>query len=210
MLTLITKYLGLGALVLMFSVAAPAHADETPDQLTRKTTEDVMAILKKDGDIRNGNLEKAYALIEAKILPHFDFDNMTQSAVGKYWGRATPAQKQQLVKAFKSLLVRIYATSLTAFSNQEVVFKPFLMNPGDTDVSVRTEVRQAGNVPPVPINYSFYKTPFGWKVYDVSVDGVSLVGNYRARFSKTIKDAGIDGLIKSMNSQAAQAAKAGK
>lgn len=174
--------------------AASQAADTPPDVLAKSTTQEVLAILKADKDIQGGNVQKVHALVEAKVLPHFDFNRMTQLAVGKHWNAASPQQKQALVKEFRSLLVRTYATSLTAFSNQAVDFKPFSMKPADTDVTVQTEVRQPGGKP-IPINYDMYKTAFGWKVYDVSIDGVSLVINYRSSFASTIRQSGIDGLI---------------
>lgn len=183
-------------LVLLTSLLPMAAwaAEPSPDALAKTTTQEVLAILKADKDIQGGNVQKVHALVEAKVLPHFDFNRMTQLAVGKHWNAASSQQKQTLVKEFRSLLVRTYATSLTAFSNQTVDFKPFSMKPGDTDVTVQTEVKQPGGKP-IPINYDMYKTAFGWKVYDVSIDGVSLVINYRSSFANTIRQSGIDGLI---------------
>ncbi len=169
-------------------------AEPPPDVLARTTTQEVLAILKADKDIQGGNVQKVYDLVEAKVLPHFDFNRMTQLAVGKHWNAANPRQKQVLVKEFRALLVRTYATSLTAFSNQAVDFKPFYMKPDATEVTVQTEVKQPGGKP-IPINYEMYRTAFGWKVYDVSIDGVSLVINYRSSFANTIRQSGIDGLI---------------
>ncbi|MBU1222377.1 MAG: ABC transporter substrate-binding protein [Gammaproteobacteria bacterium] len=184
------------------ALAAPA-ADTPPDVLARTTTQEVLTILKQDKELQNGNLSKVYQLVEAKILPNFDFNRMTQLALGKHWPRATAKQKQSLVAEFRNLLVRTYSSSLTAFSNQTVEFKPLAMKPGDTDVTVRSEVRQPGGQP-IPIDYAMYKTDFGWKVYDVTIDSVSLVTNYRASFSNTIRQSGIDGLIKTLATQSAR------
>ena len=194
------------ALLAGFPSGPALAADTPPDVLARTTTQEVLAILKQDKDIQNGNLSKVYALVEAKILPNFDFNRMTQLAVGKHWPRATAKQKQALVTEFRNLLVRTYSTSLTAFTNQTVEFKPLALKPGDTDVTVRSEIRQPGGQP-IPIDYSMYKTAFGWKVYDVAIDGVSLVTNYRASLATTIRQQGIDGLIKAMAEQSARAAK---
>lgn len=183
-------------------------AELPPDQLAKNTSQEVLAILRADKDIQSGNIQKVYSLVEAKVLPHFDFNRMTQLAVGKHWNAASPQQKQVLVKEFRALLVRTYAGSLTAFTNQEVVFKPFSMKPGDAEVTVETEVKQPGGKP-VPINYEMYKTAFGWKVYDVSVDGVSLVINYRSSFANTIRQSGIDGLIKLLETKSRSLEKAG-
>jgi len=180
-------------------------ADTPPDVLARTTTQEVLAILKQDKDIRGGNQTKVLKLVEAKVLPNFDFNRMTQLAVGKHWPRATAQQKQALVTEFRNLLVRTYSNSLTEFSNQTVEFKPMTLKPEDSDVTVHSEIRQPGGQP-IPIDYSMYKTTFGWKVYDVAIDGVSLVTNYRASFSSTIRQSGIDGLIATLASQSARGA----
>jgi phospholipid transport system substrate-binding protein len=176
--------------------------DIPPDVLARTTTQEVLVILKQDKAIQSGDLSRVYKLVEAKVLPNFDFNRMTQLAVGKHWPRATAQQKQALVTEFRNLLVRTYSRSLTEFSNQVVEFKPMTIKPDDTDVTVHTEIRQPG-APPLPIDYSMYKTAFGWKVYDVAIDSVSLVTNYRSSFSSTIRQSGIDGLIKTLAAQSA-------
>lgn len=193
----------LGGLLSMSSWAA----DLSPDQLVKNTTQEVLAILKADKDIQSGNLKKVYSLVEAKVLPHFDFNRMTQLAVGRYWNIATATQKQALVKEFRALLVRTYASSLTAFSNQTIEYKPFSMKPEAAEVTVQTEVKQPGGKP-IPINYDMHKTSFGWKVYDVSIDGVSLVINYRSSFANTIRQSGIDGLISMMEAKSRSLEKA--
>lgn len=182
-------------------LALQVQADDiAPDQLAKNTTQEVLAILKADKEIQSGNTKRAFELVEAKVLPHFDFNRMTQLAVGKHWNKATPQQKQALVKEFRSLLVRTYATSLTEFSNQTVEFKPLNMRPDDTQVTVKTEIKQPGGKP-IPIDYEMYKTDFGWKVFDVAIDGVSLVINYRSSFANTIRQSGIDGLISTLEAK---------
>ena len=191
-------------LTLVLGFDGSALADDTPpDVLARSTSQDVVAILKQDKEMQNGNQAKVYQLVEAKILPNFDFNRMTQLAVGKHWPRATAKQKQSLVTEFRNLLVRTYSRSLTEFSNQTIEFKPMTIKPEDTDVTVHSEIRQPGGQP-IPIDYSMYKTAFGWKVYDVTIDSVSLVTNYRASFSSTIRQSGIDGLIKTLAAQSAR------
>ena len=177
---------------------APAGAAElAPDVLVRETSQDVLEIVKKDKDIQAGDKKKIYALVDAKVLPHFDFKRMTQLAVGKFWRQATPEQQESLVKEFRTLLVRTYSTSLSAYKNQKIDYKPLRMQPGDVDVSVKTVVNQPGGQP-VPIDYSLQKNPDGWKVYDVVVDNISLVTNYRGSFANEIRQSGIDGLIKTL------------
>ena len=191
------------ALVLGLNAAPALAVDTPPDELARTTTQEVLAILKQDKALQSGDLNKVHQLVEAKVLPHFDFNRMTQLALGRHWPRATAKQKQALVTEFRNLLVRTYASSLTAYSNQTVEFKPLTMKPDATDVTVRSEIRQPGGQP-IPIDYSMYKTAFGWKVYDVAIDSVSLVTNYRASFSNTIRQSGIDGLIKTLAAQSAR------
>jgi len=193
------------ALLAGFLTAPVLAADTPPDVLARTTTNEVLSILKQDKELQNGNLSKVHQLVEAKILPNFDFNRMTQLVIGKHWPRATAQQKQALVTEFRNLLVRTYSSSLTAFSNQTVEFKPLNMKPDDTDVTVRSEIRQPGGQP-IPIDYTMYKTSFGWKIYDVTIDGVSLVTNYRSSFSSAIRQSGIDGLIKTLSDQSGRSA----
>lgn len=179
-----------------FCATATAVATEmAPDALVKETSRDVLEIVKKDKDIQTGDKQKIYALVDAKVLPHFDFKRMTQLAVGKHWRQATPAQQDELVKEFRALLVRTYSISLTAYKNQTIDYRPLRMQPGDTDVTVKTVVNQPGGQP-IPIDYNLQKTADGWKVYDVVVDNVSLVTNYRGSFASEIRQSGIDGLIK--------------
>ncbi|MDD5330631.1 MAG: ABC transporter substrate-binding protein [Sulfuricella sp.] len=172
-------------------------AEIAPDALIKETSQDVMSIIKKDRDIQAGNSKKIYDLVRAKVLPHFDFPRMTQLAVGKYWRQATPAQQEALINEFRTLLVRTYSSSLTAYKNQTIDYKPLRMQAGDTDVTVKTVVNQPGGQP-IPIDYSLQKTGEGWMVYDVIVDNISLVTNYRGSFANEIRQSGIDGLIKAL------------
>ena len=181
--------------VFFCATAVVVAAEMAPDALVRQTSQDVLEIVKNDKDIQAGNKQKIYALVDAKVLPHFDFKRMTQLAVGKYWRQATPAQQDVLVKEFRTLLVRTYSTSLSTYKNQTLDYKPLRMQPGDTDVTVKTVVKQSGGQP-VPIDYGLQKNADGWKVYDVVVDNISLVTNYRGSFASEIRKSGIDGLIK--------------
>ena len=186
----------------MFSaISVSAYAgDMAPDLLVKTTTQDVTTILKRDKTVYVNDTQKLYSLIDAKVLPHFDFNQMTMLAVGRYWRQATPAQQQALVKEFRTLLVRTYANALAAFNNQVIEFKPFSMPAGATDVTVQTQVKQPG-AQPIPIDYSMEKTAAGWKVYDVTIDGVSLVLNYRGSFGAEIRDKGVDSLIKTLTAK---------
>jgi phospholipid transport system substrate-binding protein len=182
------------ALIFAAVVGATAQAQDAPDMLIKQVTEDVLEIVRNDKDIQNGNTQKAIDLVDKKVLPHFDFLHMTALALGKEWRKATPQQQQQLTAEFKALLVRTYSNALTGYKNQKVVYKPFKMNAGDTDVLVRTEVLQPGSKA-VQLDYSLEKKESGWKVYDVTVAGISLVTNYRDQFAQEVRNGGVDGLI---------------
>jgi len=181
---------------LLVSAAALAQ-DAGPDALVRTTTDEVLAIIKSDKDLQSGNPRKVVELAEEKVLPHFDFTRMTRLAVGRSWAQASDAQKDALTKEFRTLLVRTYSNSLTQYRDQKIDVKPTKMAPQDKDVTVRTAVIQQGG-PPIPIDYAMEKTDQGWKVYDVVVDGASLVTTYRGSFNDQIQRGGIDGLIKTL------------
>ena len=188
----------LAALALSLGVQFAAFANTiTPDALIKGVTDDVIAIVRQDKAIQSGDTRKAVELVETKVLPYFDFAHMTRLAVGKDWRQASPEQKAALTQEFKTLLVRTYSNALTQYRNQVIDFKPLKAKPEDTDVIVRTEVRQAG-AKPVQIDYALDKQADGWKVYDVMVAGVSLVTNYRDSFGQEVRTGGIDGLIKSL------------
>lgn len=178
-------------------LASAAFAQEAPDALIQRVTEDVLDIIRKDKEIQSGSTHKAIELVDKKVLPHFNFQHMTALAVGKDWRKASPQQQQQLAAEFKTLLVRTYSNALTSYKNQKVVYKPFKMSPDDADVLVRTEVLQPGSKP-VQLDYSLEKIEGGWKVYDVVVAGISLVTNYRDQFGQEIRNGGVDGLIASI------------
>lgn len=174
-----------------------ASAQEAPDALVKRVTDEVLAIIKADKDLQKGDTRKVVELAEQKVLPHFDFERMTRLAVGKNWAQAIDAQKQALVKEFRTLLVRTYSTSLTAYRNQTIEVKPTKMSPQDKDVTVRTAVIQQGG-PQIPIDYAMEKADSNWKVYDVVIDGASLVTTYRGSFNDIIQKSGMDGLVKTL------------
>jgi phospholipid transport system substrate-binding protein len=181
---------------------ASAHAQEAlpPDVLVKNVTTEVVELIAKDKEIRSGNRAKLIEVIDAKVLPHFNFASMTALAMGQNWKNATPEQKKHLIDAFRTLLVRTYASALAAYSEQKFDFRPLRAKPTDTDVTVQVRVLQAG-AQPVPIDYSMEKTAAGWKVYDVVVGGVSLVANYRTEFANVVRNSGIDGLIKDLRAK---------
>jgi len=182
-------------LLLLLSCASAFAQEDSPDALIKSVTEDVLTIVRQDKDIQSGNTKKAIELVEAKVLPHFDFLRMTSLAVGRDWKDATSEQKKQLAEEFKTLLVRTYSNALTAYKDQTVRYKPTKMQAGDTDVRVRTEVVQPGNKP-IALDYSVEKQADAWKVYDVAVSGISMVSNYRDSFAQEVRANKIEGLIK--------------
>ena len=176
---------------------APVFAQsQTPDALVRQVSSEVIDSVKADKTIQAGDIRKIMALVEAKVLPHVNFQRMTASAVGRYWRQATPDQQKRLQDEFKTLLVRTYSGALSQVKEQTVQLKPMRGNPGDAEVVVRTEVRGKGD--PIQLDYRLEKASGGWKIFDVNVMGVWLVENYRNSFAQEISSNGIDGLIAKM------------
>jgi phospholipid transport system substrate-binding protein len=189
------------ALSAFLGLTAVAQAqDVAPDVLVKSVTTEVVELITKDREIRSGSRTKLIEVIETKVLPHFSFGSMTALAMGQNWNKATPEQKKRLTEEFRTLLVRTYASALAAYSEQRFDYRPLRAKPTDTDVTVQVRVIQPG-AQAVPIDYSMEKTAGGWKVYDVMVGGVSLVANYRTEFSNTVRESGIDGLIKSLQAK---------
>lgn len=179
------------------SCANLAMAEIAPDTLVKKTAEDVLAVVKQDKDIQAGNQSKIFALAEEKILPNFNFDRVSRLVLGKAWGKASAEQKKAFQEEFRSLLLRTYATALSKYRNQTIEYKPFRAQASDTDVTVKTQILQPGGQP-VAVDYSLEKTGESWKVYDITIEGVSLVTNYRGQFSNEIRQGGLDGLIQKL------------
>jgi phospholipid transport system substrate-binding protein len=191
------------ALLLLFAgftaMAQAQTAAVAPDVLVKNVTNEVLQIIRGDKDIQAGNNEKAIALIEAKVLPHFNFTHMTQLAVGRNWKDADATQQTQLADEFHTLLVRTYAKSLTEYRNQTVDFKPAKINSGDTKVEVSTRIM--GGSTPIALNYYLEQLAAGWQVYDIEVGGISLVLNYRDSFAAEVSHGGMDGLLKSLQNK---------
>ena len=186
----------LTTLVLSFFLAAPVLAqDLAPDELVRKVTADVFDVIKSDKQLQSGDRDKALALAEKKILPYVDFRETARLATGKAWNGATPEQQDQIVNEFRSMLVRIYSNAIDVYRGQTMKVLPVRLPPGATDVTVRNQFLRAGQ-PPVPVEYAMTKTTTGWMIYDITVDGVSLVLNYRDEFAQITRTSGIDGLIR--------------
>jgi phospholipid transport system substrate-binding protein len=189
--------LALTAVVLIAGAPARAAPDIAPDALVRQSIDEVLALIKADKELQGGNQKKLLDLVEEKVIPHFNFSRMARLAVGRNWAQASDAQKEALTKEFQTLLVRTYSTSLSQYRNQTIDVKPAKAAAQDKDAVVRTAVNQPGGQP-IPIDYAVERTDKGWKVYDVVVDGVSLVTTYRGSFNDQIQKSGIDGLVKTM------------
>ncbi len=179
---------------LVLAVSPLFAQEDAPDVMVKKITEDVLTIVRQDKDIQSGNTRKAIELVDAKVLPHFNFQRMTSLAMGRDWNKASPEQKTRLTEEFKILLVRTYSNALTSYRDQTLRYKPLRMQAGDTEVVVKTEVVQPG-AKPIQLDYSLEKQDKSWKVYDVIVAGVSLVSNYRDTFNQEVRTNGVDGLI---------------
>jgi len=173
--------------------SATAFAQQAPDQLVKQVSSEVLDAAKADKSIQAGDVKQVSALVEAKVMPHVNFQRMTASAVGRYWRQATPEQQKKLQDEFKTLLVRTYSGALAQVRDQTVQLKPMRSAPEDTEVIVRTEIRGKGD--PIQLDYRLEKAADGWKIYDVNVLGVWLVENYRNSFAQEIGAGGIDGLI---------------
>jgi phospholipid transport system substrate-binding protein len=186
-----------------------AAAQEAPDALVQRTTDEVLTIIRADKDLQAGNMGKVVQLAEQKVLPHFDFERMTRLAVGRNWNQATPEQKQALTKEFRTMLVRTYSSSLSQYRNQTIQVKPAKVAAQDKEATVKTAVIQQGG-PQIPIDYAMEKTESGWKVYDVIIDGASLVTTYRGTFNEQVQKGGIDGLLKTLQERNAGPAPAKK
>jgi phospholipid transport system substrate-binding protein len=187
-------------LCLNLFVTAVSAQDLAPDAQVKQITDEVIGIIQQDKDLRAGNQKKVNELVDARVLPYFNFGRMTALAVGPNWRKASVEQQKALTSEFRILLVRTYSSALSTYKNQVIAFQPLRAAAGDTDVTVRTQVKQPGTAP-VSIDYGMEKTPSGWKVYDVVVGGVSLVTNYRETFNAEIHEGGLDGLIKSLASK---------
>lgn len=194
--------------------AQPAPTQEAPDALVKRISMEVLETAKSDKDIQGGNHKRILELVEAKVLPHVDFQRMTALAAGRYWRQATPEQQKKLTDEFRALLVYTYSGAISQVRDQKLEFKPFRAEPGDTEVEVRSQVLQPRGGDPIQLNYRLEKSPSGWKIYDVNVLGAWLVETYKGNFASEISKGGIDGLIKTLSEKnkrlAAGAAKTGK
>ncbi|MES1986586.1 MAG: ABC transporter substrate-binding protein [Pseudomonadota bacterium] len=189
---IVSKFLvGVSFLASLYS--GLANADMAPDVLVKQTADDVLAIIKNDKEIQAGNQQKLYAVAEEKILPNFDFDRVCRMVLGKNWKAATTEQQASFQKEFRSLLLRTYSVALGKYKDQVIEYKPMRIEPDAKNVTVKTQILQSGGQP-IAVDYSLVKNGASWKVYDIVIENVSLVTNYRSQFSNEIRQNGIDSL----------------
>ena len=189
------KYIAIALTFSALALTGSAFAQEAPDALVKRISQDVIDTAKADKSIQGGNQQRILSLVEEKIIPYVDFERMTSLAAGRYWRDATPDQKKQLTEQFRSLLVYTYSGALAQVRDQKIDFKPMRGSPSDTEVEVRSQVTQARGEP-IQLNYRMEKAANSWKIYDVNVLGAWLVESYKGTFASEIGRSGIDGLIK--------------
>lgn len=178
----------------LFSVAVPGHG-VAPDAMLRAVADEIFDNVKPDRESRSIDHAKAAALIEARVVPLFDFDRMTRLAVARNWRLASPEQQSAITGEFRTLIVRTYSTALTRYRGEPIDFRQLRGSPPGTEATVRSEVKQAGNEPMV-VDYEMERTPEGWKIFGIKIAGVCLVTNYRDIFGEKVRDGGVDNLIK--------------
>jgi phospholipid transport system substrate-binding protein len=186
------------ASVAVFLAIPSAFSQQAPDVLVKSTIEEVLTIVRADKEIQAGNVTRIAEVMEQKIAPHFDFARMARLAVGRSWRDATPDQRDGLIREFRTLLVRSYSAAFTMYRGIAVEYRPLRQDAAAEEVTVNTLIRLPGGAQPISVDYDMLKSGADWKVYDVRIDGASLVINYRNLFSQEIQRGGIDGLLRSL------------
>jgi phospholipid transport system substrate-binding protein len=196
------------ALLTAFLGFAHAADEQNPEALVKQVTQEILDALKTDKKLAAGDKQKALQLAEEKVIPHIDFDEATRLAVGRAWSQASAEQKKQLTAEFRKMLVRVYSNAIQPYEGQTIKVAPVRMKPDDSDATVHNTFVRAGGKP-VQFDYSMHKTGKGWKIYDIVVEGVSLVLTYRSEFDSVVRQSGIDGLIKALTRKNTPAAAVG-
>ncbi|CAB3649675.1 MAG: ABC transporter substrate-binding protein [Achromobacter sp.] len=192
-------FAGLLGLAASAAVQAKPDAQGAPDQFVLGAANEALDVLKADGAVKAGNTARINQVVNEHILPYVNFQKTTRLAAGRYWRQATEQQRTALADAFRGTLVRTYSGALTRVtSGTTVTALPFRGDPKSDDVVVRTLISQP-NGQPVGVDYRLEKTPQGWKIYDMNVEGIWLIENYRNQFAQQINQNGIDGLIQALN-----------
>jgi phospholipid transport system substrate-binding protein len=182
-------------LVLTFSAFT---AEIPPDQVARDTTDKIIVLLKANKEAYAKDTKKLYAMVDEHVLQNFDFRAMSRTVLGRYWREANDEQRGRFTTEFRDLLVRTYATALLKYNDELIAYLPFKFNPGDRTATVKSEVRRTDGGPTIAINYSFYRTDAGWKVYDVTIEGASLVTTYQSTYAARVQKEGLENLIMSL------------
>ena len=182
----------------LIGVSASAEPESTPDQIVHKTADDILSLIKAHRAEYAKDTSKLYVMVQEHILPNFDFERMAQWVLGRSWKQANDAQRKQFVREFQNVLVRTYSTALLSYNDQEVHYLPSNFKPDSKESTVKVEVKQNNGAPDIPMQYMFYKAPTGWRIYDMNIDGVDLVSNYRSIYASKIRQSGLDGLLASM------------
>lgn len=191
-------HLLLALIVTGFALLGPgAHAQEAPDVLIKRVSEEILEIAKTDKQIQAGNQQRIMEVVQSKVIPHVNFQRMTSMATGRFWREATPDQQSALTNEFRTLLIYTYSGAIAQIRNQRLEFKPMRAAPDDTEVEVRSSVIQSRGEP-IQLNYRLEKTPNGWKIFDVNILGAWLVETYKGSFASEISKGGIDGLIRTL------------
>jgi phospholipid transport system substrate-binding protein len=187
------------AAFLLVSASAFALAEDlSPDLLIKRLSEEILAAMRADPELRAGNPAKIVPFVQATVLPHFDFERATRIAMGPAWRGATPAQREELTREFTALLVRTYTSAVADYSDSEVTVSPLRARASETDVTVRSQVKRPGEQP-VVIEYEMQKTADTWKIYDLRIEGISLMSTYRTAFADEVRTNGVDGLIRTLS-----------
>lgn len=201
------RWTALLLLSLCLLLAAPAQANDDPQALIKQASDQVLNALQMEGTALTQDTARLYALVDGVLANQMDFERMSRWALGKYWKSATAEQQARFVAEFRGLLVRTYATALASYSGQQVIYHPLRATKVDNEVVVRTEIQQPAG-PPIAVHYSLYLRNGEWKTYDVLIDGISLVANYRATFSAEVRSSGVEGLINILAARNQQASAA--
>jgi len=181
-------------LSMVFALSVLA-AEVAPDLLAREVTDKIVALLKANKNVYTKDHKKLYAMVDEHVLPNFDFRAMSRTVLGRYWRTADEEQRARFTREFRDLLVRTYATALLKYNDETIVYLPFRLSPDERTATVKSEVRRTDGGPPIAINYSFYRTDAGWKVYDVTIEGASLVTTYQSTYSARVQREGVNALI---------------
>lgn len=195
----------MAALLCVLMLPAGALAEKLPDQTAREVTDKIIGLIKANRAVYAADYKKLYGMVDENLLPHFDFRKVAQQVVGPTWRQASEEQRARFTAEFRELLVRTYGTALLKYTDEEIVYLPLKIVPGDRTAVVRSQIKRSGGAPPIAINYSFFKNDAGWKVYDMAIEGPSIVTTYQRVYAERLQKEGLDALIASLAKENRQA-----